>query len=76
MHSRSNRPAAGWTVHPWTKPETRTQGVTGICAPVQSDRNWTSARLWRDPHRANRIWWRRGELNPRPKAFRRRPLHA
>jgi GMP synthase (glutamine-hydrolysing) len=24
----------------------------------------------------NPRWWRRGELNPRPKAFRRRPLHA
>jgi len=21
-------------------------------------------------------WWRRGELNPRPKTFRLRPLHA
>ncbi len=22
------------------------------------------------------FWWRRGELNPRPKIFRLRPLHA
>jgi hypothetical protein len=28
------------------------------------------------PEFAGENWWRRGELNPRPKTFRRRPLHA
>ena len=28
------------------------------------------------PEFAKEIWWRRGELNPRPKTFRPRPLHA
>ena len=31
---------------------------------------------WDAITRRRRLRWRRGELNPRPKAFRRRPLHA
>ena len=30
----------------------------------------------KSPEISTQNWWRRGELNPRPKAFRRRPLHA
>ena len=28
------------------------------------------------PEFPRELWWRRGELNPRPKTFRLRPLHA
>jgi len=38
------------------------------CAQVEEDSGQGGSNTFQ--------WWRRGELNPRPKAFRRRPLHA